>query len=194
MGIDAPVEEVVRDRRTGRTHGQPHRPPGRAAKGGGVQEPDRLEHRSGGSGQGSQEGSPFGDQPRQHHAVRHPPWRHLQFVASLHRSDCFRLERQLPGGIRTRWDTAPFHGARQDEGNHSAWRQPPRGRRPGRADGGPAAPGQRGSPRCARRRPGTRWDLRLHLADMARPDQPGRDPYPAGASATGRSRLEIGLQ
>ena len=37
----------------------------------------------------------------------------VQFVASLHRSDCFRLERQLPGGIRTRWDTAPFHGARQ---------------------------------------------------------------------------------
>ena len=80
MGIDTPVEEVVRDRRRqdgapdGRpAHGQPHRPPGRAAQGGGVQEPDRLEHRSGGSGQGSQEGSPFGDQPRQHHAVRHPP-------------------------------------------------------------------------------------------------------------------------
>ena len=39
----------------------------------------------------------------------------VQFVASLHRSDCFRLERQLPGGIRTRWDTAPFHGARRVE-------------------------------------------------------------------------------
>ena len=37
----------------------------------------------------------------------------VQFVTSLHRSDCFRLERQLPGGIRTRWDTAPFHGARK---------------------------------------------------------------------------------
>ena len=37
----------------------------------------------------------------------------MQFVTSLHRSDCFRLERQLPGGIRTRWDTAPFHGAHQ---------------------------------------------------------------------------------
>ena len=37
----------------------------------------------------------------------------MQFVTSLHRSDCFRLERQLPGGIRTRWDTAPFHGARR---------------------------------------------------------------------------------
>ena len=39
----------------------------------------------------------------------------VQFVTSLHRSDCFRLERQLPGGIRTRWDTAPFHGARRVE-------------------------------------------------------------------------------
>ena len=36
----------------------------------------------------------------------------VQFVTSLDRSDCFRLERQVPGGIRTRWDTAPFHGAR----------------------------------------------------------------------------------
>ena len=40
----------------------------------------------------------------------------MQFVTSLHRSDCFRLERQLPGGIRTRWDTAPFHGAQQTQG------------------------------------------------------------------------------
>ena len=40
----------------------------------------------------------------------------VQFVTSLHRSDCFRLERQLPGGIRTRWDTAPFHGARKHPG------------------------------------------------------------------------------
>ena len=40
----------------------------------------------------------------------------MHFVTSLHRSDCFRLERQLPGGIRTRWDTAPFHGARQHPG------------------------------------------------------------------------------
>ena len=37
----------------------------------------------------------------------------VQFVTSLHRSDCFRLERQLPGGFRTRWDSAPFHAARQ---------------------------------------------------------------------------------
>jgi hypothetical protein len=27
-------------------------------------------------------------------------------------SDCYRLERQLPGGIRTHWDAVPFHGAR----------------------------------------------------------------------------------
>jgi hypothetical protein len=27
------------------------------------------------------------------------------------RSDCYRLERQLPGGTHTRWGRAPFHGA-----------------------------------------------------------------------------------
>ena len=38
--------------------------------------------------------------------------RRLQRIRYLHRcSDCYRLERQLPGGIRTRWKTAPFHGA-----------------------------------------------------------------------------------
>ena len=35
----------------------------------------------------------------------------VQLVTSLHRSDCFRLERPLPDGVRTRSDTAPFHGA-----------------------------------------------------------------------------------
>ena len=39
-------------------------------------------------------------------------------LTSLNRSDCFRLERQLPGGIRTRWDTAPFHGALKNQGYH----------------------------------------------------------------------------
>ena len=39
----------------------------------------------------------------------------VQFVTSSDRSDCFRLERQLPGGVRTRWDTAPFHGARRNQ-------------------------------------------------------------------------------
>ena len=29
-------------------------------------------------------------------------------VTSIVRSDCYRLERQLPGGIRTRWGMAPF--------------------------------------------------------------------------------------
>ena len=29
----------------------------------------------------------------------------------MNRSDCYRLERQLPGGFRTRWEKAPFHGA-----------------------------------------------------------------------------------
>ena len=42
----------------------------------------------------------------------------MQFVTSLNRSDCFRLERQLPGGIRTRWDTAPFHGALKNQSYH----------------------------------------------------------------------------
>ena len=31
----------------------------------------------------------------------------------MHRSGCYRLERQLPGGIRTRKESAPFHGARK---------------------------------------------------------------------------------
>ena len=36
-------------------------------------------------------------------------------VTSITRSDCYRLERQLPGGIRTRQETAPSHGAPTDE-------------------------------------------------------------------------------
>ena len=36
----------------------------------------------------------------------------VEVVTSFNRSDCYRLERQLPGGVRTRWVTAPFHGAR----------------------------------------------------------------------------------
>jgi hypothetical protein len=28
-------------------------------------------------------------------------------------SDCYRLERQLPGGVRTHWKTVPSHGALQ---------------------------------------------------------------------------------
>ena len=35
-------------------------------------------------------------------------------VTFIVRSDCFRLERQLPGGIRTRWEMAPCHGAPED--------------------------------------------------------------------------------
>ena len=31
----------------------------------------------------------------------------------MNRSDCYRLERQLPGGFRTREEKAPFHGARE---------------------------------------------------------------------------------
>ncbi len=33
-----------------------------------------------------------------------------------HRSDCYRLERQLPGGFRTHWKSAPFHGALKHAG------------------------------------------------------------------------------
>ena len=41
-----------------------------------------------------------------------PLHRRLQLLRHLHNcSDCFRLERELPGGIRTHWRTAPFHGA-----------------------------------------------------------------------------------
>ena len=50
--------------------------------------------------------------------VAEPPkavlWRRsasADVVASIVRSDCYRLERQLPGGIRTRWGMAPCHGA-----------------------------------------------------------------------------------
>ena len=34
-----------------------------------------------------------------------------EVVTSFNRSDCYRLERQLPGGVRTRKETTPFHGA-----------------------------------------------------------------------------------
>ena len=37
-----------------------------------------------------------------------------RFVTSSSRSDCYRLERQLPGGVRTRKDTAPFTAHDQD--------------------------------------------------------------------------------
>ena len=35
------------------------------------------------------------------------------------RSDCYRLERQLPGGIRTRWGMAPLHGAHEIDGYYA---------------------------------------------------------------------------
>ena len=40
-----------------------------------------------------------------------------QVVTSPSRSDRSRLERQLPDGVRTRWVTAPFHGARLRSAN-----------------------------------------------------------------------------
>ena len=40
-----------------------------------------------------------------------PLHRKLRLLRYLHhRSDCYRLERLLPGGIRTHWDRAPLHG------------------------------------------------------------------------------------
>ena len=48
------------------------------AQGRGVQEPDRLEHRQGSSGQGSQEGAAVGDQPRQYRADRGTPGSYLR--------------------------------------------------------------------------------------------------------------------
>ena len=38
------------------------------------------------------------------------------------RPDCDRLERQLPGGIRTRWETAPCHGALNKLAIGHVWR------------------------------------------------------------------------
>ena len=43
-------------------------------------------------------------------------------VASIIRSDCYRLERQLPGGLRTRWGTAP--SSRRTEKSGLARRRP----------------------------------------------------------------------
>ena len=40
----------------------------------------------------------------------------VEVVTSFNRSDCYRLERLLPGGIRTRRGTAPFHGALNKSG------------------------------------------------------------------------------
>ncbi len=37
----------------------------------------------------------------------------VRVVTSSNRPDCYRLERQLPGGFRIRQESAPFHGARQ---------------------------------------------------------------------------------
>ena len=46
-------------------------------------------------------------------SLKDPLHRRLQPLCYLHDcSDCFRPERQLSGGIRTHWRTAPLHGAR----------------------------------------------------------------------------------
>ena len=44
--------------------------------------------------------------------LQNPLHQRLQPLRYLHGcSSCYRPERKLPGGIRTRWKTAPFHGA-----------------------------------------------------------------------------------
>jgi hypothetical protein len=49
-----------------------------------------------------------------------PLHRRLQPFRYLHNcSDCYRLERKLPGGICTRWKTVPLHGA-HDKGRYQA--------------------------------------------------------------------------
>src|ERR1019366_4408272 len=48
--------------------------------------------------------------------------RRLQPFRYLHNcSDCYRLERKLPGGICTRWKTVPLHGAHDKGRYHSQY-------------------------------------------------------------------------
>src|SRR5690606_9959988 len=54
-----------------------------------------------------------------------PLHRRLQPTSLLDCSDCYRLERESPGGIRTHWKSAPFHGALRQ----AASREDDRGRR-----------------------------------------------------------------
>jgi hypothetical protein len=52
-----------------------------------------------------------------------PLHRRLQPFRYLHNcSDCYRLERKLPGGICTRWKTVPLHGA-HDKRRYQALKQ-----------------------------------------------------------------------
>jgi len=54
--------------------------------------------------------------------TRQVPYRTLytegfsRFVNLHDCSDCYRLERQLPGGLRTHWKTVPLHGALNNSG------------------------------------------------------------------------------
>ena len=72
-------------------------------------------------------------------------------VTFIVRSDCFRLERQLPGGIRTRWEMAPCHGAPEDPIMGRRLRRS-RPVRPRPRAGPPAGPKPAGEPRprCGR--------------------------------------------
>ena len=49
-----------------------------------------------------------------------PLHRRLQPLRHLHDcSDCYRLERKLPGGSVSHWEIAPFHGARRSRARAS---------------------------------------------------------------------------
>jgi hypothetical protein len=62
-----------------------------------------------------------------------PLHRRLQPFRYLHDcSDCYRLERKLPGGICTRWKTVPLHGAHDKGRSHQ---QPQAGLRADRISG-----------------------------------------------------------
>ena len=130
--------------------------------------------------------------------VAEPPkavlWRRsasADVVASIVRSDCYRLERQLPGGIRTRWGMAPCHGAPRSYAKRFA--VPVRARRQEFARprrGHPPVEGRRPSqrPRPARRFPSSRRGARCLRCFRQRPHRPApRRPAGAGPSANRRS-------
>jgi len=48
-------------------------------------------------------------------SLKNPPYRRLQPLRWLHHCpSCYRPQRKLPGGIRTRWKTARWHDPRED--------------------------------------------------------------------------------
>ena len=111
--------------------------------------------------------------------VAEPPkavlWRRsasADVVASIVRSDCYRLERQLPGGIRTRWGMAPCHGAPR------SYAKAFRGAR--RVGTRPAVfPGQVDVLPAERRNVGQEFRPAAPQASAGRARRPGQRPRPA---------------